>query len=169
VLRTPRLFLNPPAIADAAQILAILSDSRAVDHNPSDRLDTVEQVIEVVSRWRDHWVAHGYGYWCMRTGPGSEVIGYCGIKTVKFRGSEALNLMYRLAPAAWGHGLATEAASAVVAWAIESLPHPRIIARVRPGNIASQHVATKAGLRHAPDLDDRGEDGLDLVFALPHT
>jgi RimJ/RimL family protein N-acetyltransferase len=48
----------------------------------------------------------------------------------------------------WGQGLATEAASAVVAFGFESLGLHRIYANVHAGNIASQRVLEKIGMRH---------------------
>jgi RimJ/RimL family protein N-acetyltransferase len=163
-LRTSRLLLSPPSEADAALVLGILSDPRTVAHNPSDGLDSFEQATELVGRWLRQWERYGFGYWCLRTTADGELFGYCGVKVVRFRGEEALNLVYRLAPHAWGHGLASEAVAAVVAWTAEHAGDRRLIARVRPGNTASQRVATKVGLRHDPTLDDEGEDGLDLVF-----
>jgi RimJ/RimL family protein N-acetyltransferase len=62
--------------------------------------------------------------------------------------------------------VATEAATAVVAWAGLHLPEWPIIARVRPDNVASQKVAQRAGLTRAEHLDDDGEDGLDWLFVL---
>jgi hypothetical protein len=35
---------------------------------------------------------------------------------------------------------------------------------VRPGNLASQRVARKIGLRRDPNFDDQGADGLDWAF-----
>jgi RimJ/RimL family protein N-acetyltransferase len=52
----------------------------------------------------------------------------------------------------------------VVSWAGEHLPEWPIIARVRPGNVASQKVAQRAGLTRAEHLDDLGEDGPDWLY-----
>jgi [ribosomal protein S5]-alanine N-acetyltransferase len=72
---------------------------------------------------------------------------------------------YRLGPEAWGSGVATEAATAVVDWATVHRPDRPVIARVRPDNIASAKVAARAGLHRAEHLDTDGEDGLDWIFA----
>jgi RimJ/RimL family protein N-acetyltransferase len=48
----------------------------------------------------------------------------------------------------WGRGFATEAAGAVAAWGFESLGLHRIFAHVHAGNIASQRVLEKIGMRH---------------------
>lgn len=76
-----------------------------------------------------------------------------------------LNLFYRLDPSAWGRGVATEAATAVVEWTDTHRPDEPVIARVRPANTASQRVAVQAGLRRAEHLDTQGEDGLDWIYA----
>lgn len=91
-------------------------------------------------------------------------LGFCGLKLMRLNDTAVLNLFYRLAPSAWGDGVAGEAATAVVAWATEHAPELPVIARVRPDNIASARVAVRAGLHRAPHLDTRGEDGLDLIY-----
>jgi RimJ/RimL family protein N-acetyltransferase len=48
------------------------------------------------------------------------VVGFAGIKRMELRGRPVLNLFYRLDPAVWGGGIATEAAGAVVAWAADN-------------------------------------------------
>lgn len=121
-----------------------------MEHNPSDRLDDLDQAVDLVSQWRSKWERYGCGYWCMREPPDQAVMGYCGVKTVRFRNQQALSLIYRLTPPAWGRGLATEAASVVVAWAVKHVPDRRIIARVRPDNQSSQRVAMKAAQSARP-------------------
>jgi RimJ/RimL family protein N-acetyltransferase len=166
-LQTARLTLVPPVMADAVDVLELLRDPRAVAHNPSDGLSTPDEAAALVARWRSQWDRYGYGYWCLRTTTDGQFIGYSGVKAITFRDEQSLNLVYRLAPHAWGLGLATEAATAVVTWAVEHIPGRPVIARVRPDNVPSQKVATKVGLRRAPALDEQGEDGLDLIFTLP--
>lgn len=77
---------------------------------------------------------------------------------------DVLNLFYRLDPPAWGDGVASEAATAVVGWAIAHIVGHPVIARVRPDNIASRTVAVRAGLCRAEQLDTYGEDGLDWIY-----
>ncbi|HEX6873244.1 MAG TPA: GNAT family N-acetyltransferase, partial [Micromonosporaceae bacterium] len=110
----------------------------------------------------------GFGYWSIRWRGGHRpgaVLGFCGLKVMQLNNRTVLNLFYRLEPAAWGGGVGTEAATAVVAWATANVPDRPIIARVRPANIASARVATRAGLCRAEHLDTVGEDGLDRIYA----
>jgi Acetyltransferase (GNAT) domain len=64
---------------------------------------------------------------------------------------------YRLDPLAWGNAVATEAATAVVAWANTHIPDHPVVARVRPDNTASLKVAARTGLRRTAHLDTAGD------------
>ncbi|HEX2263245.1 MAG TPA: GNAT family N-acetyltransferase [Candidatus Tectomicrobia bacterium] len=70
-------------------------------------------------------------------------------------------------PCAWGQGIGSEAAAAVVEWSLQRHPGRPVIARVRPANHTSARVALKAGLARATELDGLGKDGPDWIFASP--
>jgi [ribosomal protein S5]-alanine N-acetyltransferase len=163
-LLTARLALRRPVSGDVDAILAVHSDPRACAHNPSDALVNRAEAAGLFAYWDEHWRGHGFGYFVVRRQDSPAVLGFCGLKFMPFRERRVLNLFYRLAPAAWGDGVAGEAATAVVRWAGERLPGQPVIARVRPDNIASRRVAERAGLVHAADLDGPGLDGFDLSY-----
>jgi RimJ/RimL family protein N-acetyltransferase len=140
------------------------SDPRACAHNPSDALATRAEAAGLFEYWDEHWRRHGFGYYVVRRLGDDGRLGFCGVKFMTFRERRILNLFYRLAPAAWGDGVAGEAAAAVVGWATGHLPGYPVVARVRPENVASQRVAARAGLVHAGSLDGRGLDGFDQVY-----
>ncbi|VXB49021.1 GNAT family N-acetyltransferase [Nocardioides sp. AX2bis] len=162
---TERLCLTRPVAADAAGVFAVLGDLRTTGYNPSDALRDLVGAAALVATWDRHWEEHGFGYRCVREPGLDRVIGYAGVKRASMGGRPVLNLVYRFVPEVWGRGLATEAASAVVSTARDDMPTETIVARVRPGNRASQGVALKAGLRRDASMDCQGEDGLDWVFA----
>lgn len=62
-------------------------------------------------------------------------LGFCGIKPMDLHGRQVHGLFYRSATSAQGQGFAGEAASEVTAWVSP--------ARVRPANVASQHVGIR--------------------------
>jgi ribosomal-protein-alanine N-acetyltransferase len=164
-LRTVRLSLRRPVASDVDAIFALHRDPRAVRYNPSDSLTSRGQAVARVESWQEHWQRHGFGYWVVRRRDDPQPLGVCGLKVMELDGGQVLNLLYRLDPACWGDGLATEAASAVVAWAARSAPDRLVVARVRPDNLASQQVAVHAGLVRAEHLDRPGEDGPDWIYA----
>lgn len=157
-----RLVLRRPRHADVQAILDIHRDPLACAHNPSDALATRAEAEELLGRWDEHWRRHGFGYWVVREA--GLPLGFCGLKVMRLRDEPVLNLFYRFAPAHWGRGVASEAASTIVRWAATRRPGQRVIARVRPENVASARVAVRAGLVRAEHLDDEGADGLDWIF-----
>ncbi|WP_082772305.1 GNAT family N-acetyltransferase [Actinoplanes sp. TFC3] len=163
---TARLTLRRPAPADTDAIFAIHHDPQACLHNPSDLLATRADADDLFRRWDEHWRRHSFGYWVVRNRETGAIVGFSGVKVVRFRDREVLNLFYRFAPHAWGNGFATEVATAIVVWAGENLPDWTILARVRPQNHASQKVALNAGLTRAPHLDEPGEDGPDQMYTM---
>ncbi len=58
---------------------------------------------------------------------------------------DEVEVAYRLARSAWGQGIATEAAGALVAHALGPLGLPRVVAVTYPANHASQRVLDKLG------------------------
>ncbi len=152
--------------ADVAAILEIHSNAAAIAHNPSDVIADEGAARNLFLRWNDHWQRCGFGYWVVRRRETLNPLGFCGVKVMPVAGSPSLNLFYRFAPAAWGQGIAGEAAVEVVRWARDTHPDLPVVARVRPENAASHRVATKAGLQRAEHLDGEGYDGLDLVYLL---
>jgi RimJ/RimL family protein N-acetyltransferase len=68
------------------------------------------------------------------------------------------NLGYRLAPRAWGHGLATE----VVQAALDADPERPVLARLLAHNVGSRRVAEKAGLRLAAEHTDKTGDSVGM-------
>ncbi len=157
-LFTARLSLRRPTAADISAILAIHRDERACEHNPSDRLVTEAEAVDLYHRWDEHWKRYGFGYWALRTHDDSRILGFCGVKVMQLHGREVLNLFYRLDPAAWGTGFATEAAVAVAQWAAANATQWPLIARVRPANSASIRVvrARRATARRTSGHRGRG-------------
>lgn len=164
-LRTARLSLRRPTAADVDAIFAIHSDPATCVHNPSDALTRRQEAQDRYERWNEQWRACGYGYWVVRRHDSAVQLGFCGIKPVELNGMKVLNLFYRFDTTTWGQGVASEAATAVAAWAFRRVPGLPLIARIRPANIASRHVALRAGLTRAEHLDTTGYDGFDRIFA----
>ena len=166
-LLTARLRLRLPAAEDVEVVRRIHQEPAAVAHNPSDGLADGAAAADLLRRWQDRWRRDGVGYWMVTGRADPAVLGFCGVKPMRLADAPVPNLFYRLDPAAWGRGIATEAVTAVVGWVIRTRPDERLVARIRPGNLASARVAAKAGLVRAADLDTAGEDGPDHIWVRP--
>ncbi|WP_194432347.1 GNAT family N-acetyltransferase [Streptomyces alkaliphilus] len=165
---TERLVLRRPVIGDIPALLDLHRDPLACAHNPSDALADRDAAISRYIEWDRCWRVFGHGYRAVRLLHDPAVIGFCGLKPSRVAGTPVLNLFYRLFPAHWGHGLASEAAVASVEWGAERMPRLPIVARIRPANAASRRVALRAGLVRVPDAEPEGPDGPEELYASTH-
>jgi RimJ/RimL family protein N-acetyltransferase len=98
----------------------------------------------------------GFGPWLLLED--GAIVGNAGFHGPPQEG--VVELGYGLAPEAWGRGLATEAARALVEWARADGRVERIVADVDASNAASQAVLAKVGFARAGEVNGR------LRFAL---
>jgi [ribosomal protein S5]-alanine N-acetyltransferase len=95
----------------------------------------------------------------------NRLIGYCGFFRQLVDEITEIEIGYRLHPAYWNRGLATEAARAVRDYGFNVLGLERVISLIHPDNHASRRVAEKVGMRLEKETTFRGFP--TLVFALP--
>ncbi len=88
-----------------------------------------------------------YDQWPVIDKSSGEVIGYCGLLDKEVDGQPEVELVYVLAPSAWGKGYATEMALALRDHATRKLGLRRLIALIEPGNEPSARVAERVGFR----------------------
>lgn len=77
----------------------------------------------------------------------------------------ALLMGYSVYPGDEGQGYASEAAGAIVRWALAQPGVRRVRATIRPGHEASRRVAAKAGLRHIGELES-DEEGVSELWEI---
>jgi [ribosomal protein S5]-alanine N-acetyltransferase len=81
--------------------------------------------------------------WLIHQAGGRDLLGTCGLRPLAGLG---LEVIYSLAPGAQGNGYATEAAAAVVHYALGQLGLPAVLAEIDQGNAASAAVAARLGM-----------------------
>jgi len=97
----------------------------------------------------------------------NRLVGYCGFFPQTVDEIEELEIGYRIDPAYWGRGIATEAAGAVRDHAFNDLHLPRLISLIHPDNTASRRVAEKNGMTSEKETVFRGFPA--MVFSLHPT
>jgi RimJ/RimL family protein N-acetyltransferase len=150
-LQTERLLLRRWRPEDEAPMIAINRDPEVTRflNRPIDEAAVAGFHGEML----DHWERHGIGFYALEsTEPGSrgELFGFAGFAYLPAffaHLTDAPELGWRLAPAAWGRGLGTEAARAALAGGLEQRPGTEVISVIHPENARSQSVATKLGMR----------------------
>lgn len=145
-LVTPRLRLRHWAPQDEATVASINRD-RTVTRYLNRPLD--ERSVELFyGQVVQHWTTHGFGPWAVELLADRELIGFVGVGYPSFLPAVAHRpeLGWRLASSSWGHGYATEAATAARDDALGRLGLPSLISIIHPQNVRSQRVATKLGM-----------------------
>lgn len=164
---TEHLLLRPVTEEHAESVWLIHSDPRTNRYNPAGPMADRSMAEAQARDWAANWMADGHGYWALEelNAPGV-VIGFGGIRTTQWRGRQVYNLYYRLAPAAWGRGLASELVTAAVRRWHEIGDRLPLVAYTTADNLPSQKTAIKGGLTRRPDLDEVTDSYTDVVFAL---
>lgn len=111
-----------------------------------------DETSRYLQRNRDHWDAHGFGVWMLRPPSEQHWIGRVVLRWLFAENIEDVEIGFALLPAWWGQGLATEAAEFCVDVARNALALRTLVGVTTPGNLASQRVLGKLGLRYESEV-----------------
>ena len=147
VIRTPRLTLRPFNEGDIDAMVALLNDWEvaqwlAIPPFPYRRADARFYVDHV----RANHEAGPATEFAIALTDGDGVVGSVGLR-MKSDDSRHAAIGYWLGQPHWGHGYASEAVGAVVAYGFGSLGLERIEAETDPENERSARVLEKVGFR----------------------
>ncbi len=152
-LETRRLRLRRLREEDAEDLARIFAHPSVVQYS-GGRSPTLDQVREGIRQHvSEYYRDRGYGLLVAELRTTGEIVGRVGFLTTEIDDTGDAELHYHLAPAAWGDGLATEAARAVLAWAFEGGRLDRVVAVIHPDNHASRRVAEKCGLTFWKEME----------------
>jgi RimJ/RimL family protein N-acetyltransferase len=143
VLRTERLVLRPVTTQDHARLLAHWTAPDVRRFLFDGAVLSPEEITGAIGDSARDFAAGGYGLWLIWKPGGTEIAGTAGLRPLEDLG---LEVFYSLAPGAWGQGYATEAARAVVEYALGPLGLPEVVAEVDEGNTGSAAVAERLGM-----------------------
>lgn len=146
MLETPRLRLRRLRPADEPALVALDSDPEVMRYVGSPA--GVRPPAETLDRVRQRLRADlgPYGWWIVEGREDGAFHGV-GILLPMPEGPD-VEVAYRLARRSWGRGLATEIASALVAYAFAPGGLDRVVAVTYPDNRASRRVLEKVGFVH---------------------
>jgi RimJ/RimL family protein N-acetyltransferase len=143
VLTTDRLVLRPVTPADHVVLLAHWRVPEVRRFLFDGTIVSAADVIRVIEASAASFAAAGYGLWLIRETGGRDLVGTAGLRPLEDLG---LEVIYSLAADAQGSGYATEAARAVVQYALGPLGLPAVLAEIDEGNVASAAVAERLGM-----------------------
>jgi RimJ/RimL family protein N-acetyltransferase len=144
-LTTARLCLREFAVTDFDDLYRLDSDRQVMQYVNGGRGLTRSEVRHGLSRMLASYPHYpGLGIWRAARRVDDAFVGWFCLKYCP--PTCDVEVGYRLLPEAWGQGLATEGASALVAHGLRDLLLFRVIGVTHPDNKASQRVLVKSGL-----------------------
>ena len=144
-LETQRLVLRPLSSDDLEWLVTLRGDSDVMRYIGTEGALSREQTVQRLERYLQCWSEHGFGMFGIRYRDADEAVGWAGLQPLEQTGE--IEVGYAFGKSEWGKGLATEAATAVVAWGFRECGLERIVAVATPENSASRRVMDKLGMR----------------------
>ena len=126
---------------------------------------TFEQAAAWVLDFQDDLDRYGFGFWAVEVRASGEFIGFTGLGIVaEGMPVTGVEIGWRLARSAWGHGYATEAALAALQYGFGVMGRPEIVAVTMARNLRSRAVMQRIGMTSDPaeDFDDPDVDQAQL-------
>jgi RimJ/RimL family protein N-acetyltransferase len=146
-LRTERLLLRRWRPEDREPWAELNADPEVMAHFPAllerEESDAWAEAIDL------HFDQHGYGLWAVEVG--GRFAGFTGLRWTDVIGGSDLEVGWRLARWAWGHGYATEGARAALEVAFAHVG--QVISITAVGNERSWRVMERLGMRREGEFD----------------
>ncbi|MBK9033104.1 MAG: GNAT family N-acetyltransferase [Myxococcales bacterium] len=165
IIETARLRLRGHRKADLDACYALWSDPDVVRHiggvaSPKDAVWM--RLVQYVG----HWALNGYGYWLVEDRASGRFVGEVGVADFMREVDPPIDGVpeagWVISPWAQNRGHATEALTAVLAWAHDHLDDPEIACLIDPANAPSLRVAAKADFREVAQTAWRGHPSVVL-------
>jgi len=150
---TERLVLRGWSDPDRAPFAALNADPRVAEFL-SRLLDRTESDA-LVDRFVARWATDGHGLWAVERREDGRFIGFVGLAAPTFEAAftPCVEVGWRLAPEAWGHGYATEGAREALRFGFGELGLEEIVSFTVPANVRSRAVMERLGMVRDPADD----------------
>ena len=143
LLETERLFVRDWVPDDWKRYRPLATDPRVLKYIGRGEPSSEERVKQFVWGGIEKAKSRGWILWPVIHRDDAELIGFCGFSDGF---PPDVEIGWRLRPEYWGQGLATEIASAVMAYGWKRFQFDRLISVVQPANRPSIRVAEKLGM-----------------------
>lgn len=152
-LRTDRLLLRSWQEEDLAPFAALNADPEVMRYFPSTLARAASDGL--AGRIRDRFAADDIGLYAVQVLASGQFIGFTGLSQATFAApfTPAVEVGWRLARPAWGHGYATEAPRAAVDDGFDRVALAEIVSFTAVANDRSQAVMRRLGMRRDPKDD----------------
>jgi len=165
IIETQRLFLRELTFEDISNLSLVLSDKESMIHYPHSF--SGEEVKRWIERNIERYKIDGFGLWGVIRKEDNQFVGDCGITLQNIDNDILPEIGYHIIKKFCNLGYATEAAEACKNYAMNELGFKSIYSYSVFGNIGSQKVASKIGMRKIKTFM---KDGIvEVVFEYKET
>ncbi|WP_228974191.1 GNAT family N-acetyltransferase [Streptomyces sp. DH12] len=167
-LTTDRLVLRPFSPGEEELLVGLDGDPEVMRYLTGGRPTPLEVARDehLPGMLRRHPCTGVFDYWAAEDAVTGEWLGWFEFRPLERDSAAEVELGYRLRRAAWGRGLATEGARALVDKGFAELGVERVVAYTMAVNRGSRRVMEKTGLRYVtthfekwPDPIEGAEEG----------
>ncbi|MBV9267300.1 MAG: GNAT family N-acetyltransferase, partial [Acidobacteriaceae bacterium] len=153
MLSTPRLLLRRWCEDDREPFARINADRKVMEFMPA--LLTRAESDAMVDRIEAHFGRYGFGPFAVELRSAAEFIGFVGLFVPSFEAhfTPCVEIGWRLDSRYWGHGFATEAATAVLEQAFGAWELGEVVSFTVAANLRSRRVMEKLGMKRDPADD----------------
>jgi ribosomal-protein-alanine N-acetyltransferase len=150
-LRTPRTVLRRWLDDDLRPFAEMNADPAVMEFFPAT-LSAIESAT-MVERIEQSFEVNGFGLWALEVD--GRFAGFTGLNRTTFDTPMGphVEIGWRLARWAWGHGYATEAAGEVLRDGFERVGLAEIFSFTTVTNVRSRAVMERLGMQHRAELD----------------
>lgn len=152
-IETERLILRQWQESDLAPFAQMNGDADVMRYFPY--IMTPQESDAMVAGINQHWQRNRFGLFAVERKDTGRFIGMIGLDRPRFEAhfTPCFEIGWRLAPAHWQQGFATEGAKAVMRLAFQAMKLPRLVSFTAAQNMPSRGVMRSIGLRHDPKDD----------------
>ena len=139
--------------SDRGPFAAMNADPEVMEFFPA--LLSPAQSDEMIDALEAHFDARGFGLWALEQTQTGEFLAFTGLAVPRFEAHfmPAVEIGWRLARPAWGHGYATEAARRALRFAFEEAGLAEVVSFTTVANLRSRAVMERIGMTRDRDGD----------------
>ncbi|MCG7627011.1 GNAT family N-acetyltransferase [Epibacterium sp. MM17-32] len=147
-IETRRLLLRGWKPDDLTPFAAICANPDVMRYIGTGATLTTEDTARRIASFEAHWAERGYGLFAVQSKATDDLIGFAGLSWPGFLPEilPAVEIGWRFAKAHWGHGYASEAATAALEFGVGTRGLTEIVSIYQPQNAASGRIMQKLGL-----------------------
>ena len=148
MLQTERLILRTWEASDRVPLAQLNANPQVMRYFPATLSQAESDVL--LDALEAHHRTHGFGLWAVEEKVTGAFIGFIGLNIPSFQAhfTPTVEIGWRLAPAFWGKGYATEGAKQALSYGFQMLGLPEIVSFTATVNRPSIAVMERLGMTH---------------------